>query len=243
MNTIRRALIVDDESDARLRLRRLLANHPEVEIVGEAANVPEALRIFQSEHPNLIFLDVQMPKRDGFSLLPELRPVPDIIFTTAYDSFAVKAFEVNAVDFLLKPIYADRLALSLARLARPPKRKAKPFTKDIPIFLYTDHETRVVNAREITHLTAAHNHCLVHLVSYKPVMMLRKISEWNRLLPSELFLRLDRSTIINTAAIRDMISLENRHALVHFQGVDEPFELHRVAARSLRKALRAISLP
>lgn len=242
MNTIRSALIVDDESDARLRLRRLLTNHPEVEIVGEAADVPEALRLFHSEQPNLIFLDVQMPKRDGFSLLPELRPVPDIIFTTAYDSFAVKAFEVNAVDFLLKPILADRLALSLARLARPPKRKAKPFTKDIPIFLYTDHETRVVSAMEITHIKAEHNHCLVHLVTHKAVMMLRKISEWNRLLPAELFLRLDRSTIINLASVRDIVSLENRHALVHFHGVDDPLELRRMAARRLRKALHAISL-
>lgn len=110
----RRALMVEDEDDAREYLRGLLKAHPDVEIVGEAENVTEAIGKFKELKPDLIFLDVQMPKRDGFSLLPELRPAPDIIFVTAYDTFAVKAFEVNAVDFLLKPISAERLALALA---------------------------------------------------------------------------------------------------------------------------------
>jgi CheY-like chemotaxis protein len=93
----------------------------------------------------LIFLDVQMPKRDGFSLLPELRPAPDIIFATAFDTFAVKAFEVNAADFLLKPISADRLALALSRLDRRTPRKAKSFAHDDRVFLYSDLEVRVVS--------------------------------------------------------------------------------------------------
>ncbi|HRJ72707.1 MAG TPA: response regulator, partial [Terrimicrobiaceae bacterium] len=104
-------MIVEDEEDAREFLRSLLKAHPEVQIVGEAENVTEAIAKFKALKPDLIFLDVQMPKRDGFSLLPELRPAPDVIFATAFDTFAVKAFEVNAADFLLKPISADRLAL------------------------------------------------------------------------------------------------------------------------------------
>lgn len=123
----RRALIVEDEEDAREFLRGLLKCHPEVEVVGEAENVTEAIAKFNTLKPDLVFLDVQMPKRDGFSLLPELRPAPDIIFATAFDTFAVKAFEVNAADFLLKPISADRLALALSRLDSRTPRKAKPF--------------------------------------------------------------------------------------------------------------------
>ncbi len=154
----RRALIVDDEAPARELLSILLASHPEVRIVGKAASVSEASAQFQALTPDLIFLDVQMPKKDGFSLLPELSPLPDIIFVTAYDNFAVKAFEVNAVDYLVKPIREDRLALALMRLFTPAERKAKPYTQDDRIFLYTDQELRVVVAQEITLIEAEGNY-------------------------------------------------------------------------------------
>lgn len=242
MNPIHRALIVDDEDDARAKLRKLLASHPEVEVVGEAGEVAEALRLFQSLKPNLIFLDVQMPKKNGFALLPELQPVPDIIFVTAYDCFAVKAFEVNAVDFLVKPIHPERLALSLMRLARPTRRKAKPFTRDDSIFLYSDHEVRVVSASEITHIEAEHNYTRVHLTSHKAMLVRRKISEWIRLLPAEIFWRVDRFTIINLPAIKEIRPLPQHHSAVHFHQSSEIAELRLFASRRLRKAVRESAL-
>lgn len=180
MTPLRRALIVDDEDDARASLRQLLASHPEVEIVGEAGDVPEALRLFRSLNPNLIFLDVQMPKRDGFALLPELQPLPDIIFVTAYDCFAVKAFEVNAVDFLVKPIHPERLEVSLARLVRPVRRNAKPFTRDDSVFLYSDHELRVVAVTDVLHIRAYQNYGRVQTAHGKPILVRRKMREWKR---------------------------------------------------------------
>lgn len=242
MNPIRRALIVDDEQDARATLRRLLEAHPQVEVVGEADSAVTAISQFHALKPDLIFLDVQMPKRDGFSLLPELRPVPDIVFTTAYGTFALKAFEVNAVDFLLKPIHPERLALSLLRLTRPLKRKAKPFTRDDAVFLYSDHEMRVVDVKEVMHIRSDGNYGHIRLANGKTILMRRKMAEWQRLLPPGLFLRLDRSTIVNLSAIRETLAMESRHAAVHFHGLDEPLELRRMAARRLRKALRDISL-
>lgn len=193
----RRALMVEDEDDAREYLRGLLKAHPDVEIVGEAENVTEAIGKFKELKPDLIFLDVQMPKRDGFSLLPELRPAPDIIFVTAYDTFAVKAFEVNAVDFLLKPISAERLALALARLDLGAPRKAKRFAHDDRVFLYSDLEVRVVLAASITHIEAEENYSRVHMANHEPMLVRRTMAEWKRLLPRKYFLRVDRSTLVN----------------------------------------------
>ena len=240
---IRRAMIVDDERGARADLRTLLTAFSEIEIVAEADCVADAIKENARHHPDLIFLDVQMPKRDGFSLLPELQPVPDIIFTTAYDTFAVKAFEVNAMDYLMKPINPERLELALSRLKRPSKRKVLPFAKDMPILLYTDRATRVVTPKEITYIEAARNHTVIHLVSHKPMMMLRPISEWNRILPGEIFLKLDRSHIINFPAIKDVVRLSRFCTEVRFHESGETTKFGWAASISLRKAMRKLCLP
>lgn len=243
MKPQRRALIVDDEEPARKFLRKLLAAHPKISVVAEAGSAVEAVGLFHETHPDLVFLDVQMPKRNGFSLLPELSPVPDIIFVTAHDHHAVKAFEVNAMDFVVKPIHPERLKLSLLRLANPPKRrKALPFPKELPIFLYADREMRTVTPMEILFIKALHNHTKIHLSTHQPTTMLRRISEWNRLLPAEIFRRLDRSTIINLPAIKEVVALPYHHAQVHFLDSDEAIKLGFSASRRLRKLMRKNTL-
>jgi CheY-like chemotaxis protein len=107
MQNLLRALIVDSEAPARELLQDLLATHRNVRVVGEASSAPTAVSLYEDLHPNLVFMDVQMPKGDGFSLLPKLQPLPAIIFVTACDQFAVRAFEVDAVDYLLKPVRPD----------------------------------------------------------------------------------------------------------------------------------------
>ena len=104
-----RAIIIDDERLARKELNNLLENYPEIEIVDQAVNADEALEKIIQLDPELIFLDIQMPGKTGFELLEELEKVPKVIFTTAYDAFAIKAFDVNALDYLLKPIQEERL--------------------------------------------------------------------------------------------------------------------------------------
>jgi len=105
-----RAIIIDDERLARTELKKLLQSFPEVEIIDEAANAEEGIIKIESQHPDLIFLDIQMPGKTGFDMLSQLEKTPQVIFTTAYDEFALKAFEVNALDYLLKPIEPKRLA-------------------------------------------------------------------------------------------------------------------------------------
>ncbi|HRG92475.1 MAG TPA: response regulator, partial [Chitinophagaceae bacterium] len=111
-----KAIIIDDERLARAELKKLLLDYPEVEVVDEAANAEEGLAKIESQQPDLIFLDIQMPGKTGFDMLSQLEKAPQVIFTTAYDEFALKAFEVNALDYLVKPIEPKRLADAVQKL-------------------------------------------------------------------------------------------------------------------------------
>ena len=111
-----RAIIIDDERLARKELNNLLKNYPEIEIVDQAVNADDALEKIKRLNPDLIFLDIQMPGKTGFELLEELDKVPKVIFTTAYDEFATRAFDVNALDYLLKPIQEERLKDTITKV-------------------------------------------------------------------------------------------------------------------------------
>src|SRR5215212_6872597 len=111
-----RAIIIDDERLARTELRKLLQDFPEVEIVDEAANAEEGIAKIEAQNPDLVFLDIQMPGKTGFDMLSSLERSPYVIFTTAYDEYALKAFEVNALDYLLKPVEPKRLADAIQKL-------------------------------------------------------------------------------------------------------------------------------
>jgi len=128
-----RALLIDDEPLARRELRRLLKAFPWVEIVGEAANVGEAEVQAKSKNPELLFLDIQMPGGTGFDLLDRLDRVPQVIFTTAFDQHAVRAFQVNALDYLLKPIELERLGVALARVRTSGSTASGEWVADVPL--------------------------------------------------------------------------------------------------------------
>src|SRR6478752_7639651 len=119
-----RAIIIDDERLARTELRKLLQDFPEVEVVDEAANADEAINKIDTLQPDLVFLDIQMPGKTGFDMLSELEKAPHVIFTTAYDEYALKAFEVNALDYLLKPVEPKRLADAIHKLALAEEKEA-----------------------------------------------------------------------------------------------------------------------
>ena len=109
-------IIIDDERLAREEVKRALSNYPEYRIVGEASNAYDAANLIEKEHPDLIFLDIHMPEKSGFDLLEELAVVPKVVFTTAYDQYAVKAFEVNALDYLVKPLRDERFAVTIEKI-------------------------------------------------------------------------------------------------------------------------------
>ena len=120
-----KAIIIDDERLARTELRKLLQEFPEIEIVDEASNAEEGIHKIENHNPDLVFLDIQMPGKTGFDMLSELDHAPNVIFTTAYDEYALKAFEVNALDYLLKPVEPRRLADAVEKLR---KTNSNPIT-------------------------------------------------------------------------------------------------------------------
>ena len=130
-----KALIIDDEAIARRELRRLLEEHPQVEVLGEAEDVEDAKSKLERLDPDLLLLDIEMPGATGFSLLEQIDPVPHVVFTTAYDEFALRAFEVNALDYLMKPIEPERLAWWITK----PRTTATPSYFGAPMRAFNPH--------------------------------------------------------------------------------------------------------
>ncbi len=241
------AVLVDDEPPARERLATLLGAHPNVRIIGEAGDVLEAARVCAEDPPDLIFLDIQLPRASGFELLPLLTTNPRIIFVTAFDRFAVRAFEVNALDYLLKPVHPDRLAMALARLGRPidvggemtslERAAATPLEEEDLISLPEDRRLRLVPLRSIACIEAKGNFTRVHAVGAPPAFIRRTLAQWQELLPPNLFMRLDRSMMIRLGAVRRLQVVSREKVLVEVEGLALPLELRRRAALRLRQAL------
>jgi two-component system LytT family response regulator len=186
-----KALIIDDERLARLELRRLLGEHPEVEIVGEARGGEEALALIAKLGPDAIFLDIQMPGMSGFDLLERLEDLPQVIFTTAYDEYALKAFEVNVLDYLLKPVAPARLAAALARV-RPrtePARLEQVFVRD-------GDRCWIVRLPDIFLLESEGNYTRVHFASERPLIR-RSLNALEEQLDPAMFFRAGRKEIVN----------------------------------------------
>jgi two-component system LytT family response regulator len=187
-----RALIVDDEPLARRELRRLLAEHREIEIVGEAANNKQALALNAELAPDLLFLDIQMPGGSGFDLLGQLAVAPQVIFTTAHDHHAVHAFEHHALDYLLKPIDPQRLARALARLkgapgAPPPLERM--FVRDGDAFWF-------VPLRELPVISAEGNYARLSW-GKRELLLMRSLNSLEQQLAAQRFFRANRRQIIN----------------------------------------------
>lgn len=186
-----RALIIEDERLARLELRRLLAAHPEVEICGEARTGEEALGLIGELGPDLLFLDIQMPGMTGFELLEQLEDLPAVVFTTAYDEYAIKAFEVNALDYLLKPIVPARLAAALARL-RP---RSSPVRLE-QVFVRDGERCWIVRTGDIYLLESEGNYTRVYFAAERPLIR-RSLNALEEQLDPAVFFRAGRKEIVN----------------------------------------------
>ena len=234
-----RTMIVDDEAPAREFLGDLLSAHPHVKIVGEANSVATAASLYADLRPDLIFLDVQMPDGDGFSLLPRLDPLPAIIFVTAFDAFAIRAFDVNAIDYLLKPVRPDRLAHALERIVhKPPPTNPKQLREDDQILLKSDSRMHVAFVTQISGIEAEENYTRVILADGSSEFLRRSMNEWEGLLPNTLFLRISRSLILNLNAVDKLVAEDRDNSVVEVRGFSAPISLGRKAATRLRSALR-----
>ncbi len=225
-----KALIIDDERLARLELRRLLAAHPEVEIAGEARSGEEALQLIAELDPDLLFLDIQMPGMTGFELLERLEDLPAVIFTTAYDEYAIKAFEVNAMDYLLKPIVPARLAAALARM-RPRAGRSRLEQ----VFVRDGERCWIVRLNEIYLLESEGNYTRLYFGTEKPLIR-RSLNSLEEQLDPAIFFRAGRKEILNLKWIERVDIAVSGGLLVRLRG-GRSVEMSRRQSARLKEVL------
>jgi two-component system LytT family response regulator len=231
-----KAMIIDDEPPARRELRRLLTGFPWVEIVGEAGNVDQAVETVEALTPELLFLDIQMPGGSGFDVLTRLEDVPQVIFTTAYDEHAVRAFKVDALDYLLKPIEPARLAEALSRVkSSHAARTPRPDAILEQIFVRDGDRCWFVPLREVRLLSSEGNYIRLSWGKLQPLLG-RALAALEQRLDPNRFFRANRRQIINLDFIESVeLGLNGR---LHAQLRDGPeVEISRRQARVFKTKL------
>lgn len=198
-----KALIIDDERLARKELMRMLEPFEQITVVGEAANADEAEQQVAALQPDLLFLDINMPGRDGFALLEALDPAPQVIFVTAYDEHAVKAFEVNALDYLLKPIDPARLEAAINKVVHSEQGEGKSRDQLGPedrIFLKDGEKCWFVALKEVRLFESEGNYVRVRFDVNKP-LVLRSLNNLEKKLDPHVFFRANRKQVINLSFV------------------------------------------
>jgi two-component system, LytTR family, response regulator len=225
-----KALIVDDEPLARRELHRLLAAFPRVQVVGEAGNIDEARERIEQLCPDVVFLDIQMPGGTGFDLLTQLDQVPRIIFTTAYDHYAVKAFDVNALDYLLKPIEPERLAAAIQKLGQlAPRETSTPLEQ---LFVKDGPRCWFVPMKEVSLITSEGNYVRLLWGKERPLLG-RSLAALEQKLDPKRFFRANRAQIVNLDYIEQVEAGDGGR--LHVQIKDGPeIEVSRRQARQLK---------
>lgn len=237
-----KALIIDDERLARKELFSLLADYPEIEIVGEAGNADEAFEQIMEKNPELLFLDIQMPGKNGFQLLEMLDAVPEVIFTTAYDEYALKAFEINALGYLLKPIRKDKLDEILKKVLR--LHETKVTQPEIPsfklgfneqVFVKDGDKCWFVKLADVRLFESDGNYIKVYFDQYKP-MIHKSLNALDKKLDDRAFFRASRKHIINLSWVDSIETWFNGGLLVKLKG-GEKIEVSRRQASKFKELM------
>jgi DNA-binding LytR/AlgR family response regulator len=249
-----RAVIVDDEPLARTRLRRLLAEHPAIDVAGEAGDGEAACRLIDELSPDLVFLDVQMPGLSGFDVLAQLETRPRVIFITAHDEFAVRAFEEQAVDYLLKPVEPARLARALARVTGVEAQAAggrieeerlnrlieaveRHSTGPRRIAVRRGPKVILVEPASILFCRAEDKYTVLYTADGEHILD-RTIEDLEQTLDPSTFLRIHRSVLVNLGCVRDLTAVDGGRFVVSLK--DAPgttLYASRAGARLLREKL------
>jgi two-component system LytT family response regulator len=243
-----KALIVDDERLARATLRTLLETYPTVEVVGEADSVDAAVAAITRHRPDVVFLDIQMPGPNGFTLFDRVTATFRTVFVTAFDEFALRAFEINALDYLLKPVSATRLALTMARLLAPEStpstgplplapadRAAKPLEASDFLFLSADRWAGFVRVDDLVCICANGPYADVVIAGGRKTLVLKSMKEWEDRLPDRSFVRIHRSTIVNIRFVERVEKGMNYSYQVHVRHMAAPLVVSRRHAARLRE--------
>jgi len=234
------AVIVDDERPARNELAFLLKSFPEIIVVGEADSVDSAIAVIAKTKPDIVFLDIQLTGENGFDLLQRIAIDFKVVFVTAYDEYAIKAFDVNASDYLMKPVDPARLAISLKRIfshAENGRTDAKRFDYNDSIYLKLNNKTaKFVEISTISMITSVGNYSKLVTVDGNKYHILKTLKQWEEELPANCFVRLHRSTIVN---IKQIVKIENYSKIynrAYLKNSETPIEISRNCFKCLKKA-------
>src|SRR5215472_19118822 len=221
-----KAIIVDDERLARAELKKLLQAYPDVDVIDEAANADEGVDKIENQNPDIIFLDIQMPGKTGFDLLSDLEKAPHVIFTTAYDEYALKAFEVNALDYLLKPIEPKRLADAIHKLhvaetkenhIAPENFNQSILTEADQVFVKDGERCWFVKLSDIRLFESVGNYAKVYFGPNKP-LILKSLNALEERLDEKVFFRANRKHIVNLRLIEKIEPYFNGGLLLEMKG-------------------------
>ena len=234
------AIIVDDERLARKELRSLLGDFDQINVVGEAEDLSKTIALIKDRKPDVVFLDIQLRNENGFDLLEKIKPNFKLIFVTAFDEFAIRAFEINALDYLLKPVNPDRLATAIERLFEDdeePKEdtELRKLEMDDRLFIEINERSCFLKISEISHITASGDYTEIFMTDRNTSLIEKPLREWEERLPKKYFTRIHRSTIINLEQIDKIEILFNRTMEVYLRNFTQPFKVSRRFATQLKE--------
>ncbi len=232
------ALIVDDERLARNSLKKKLEKFPEIEVIGEADGIALAVREIRSLNPEVLFLDIQLADGNGFDLLNKIDFAGKIIFVTAYDEFAIRAFEINAVDYLLKPISLQRLQTAITRLQSNDPIQFHAMNSrlkyDDRLLVMIGHSMHFIKISMIATVTACRDYTLVKTTDGQEYLVSKTMMEWEERLPDQHFCRISRTLIVNFDCIEKSERLFSNTAMVYVTGQKEPLKLSKSYFRKIK---------
>ena len=243
--TPHRALIIEDEAPARADLAGKLAAHPEIVVAGEAATLRDARALLARDDYELVFLDIQLVGGNSFELVPDVRPGARIVFATAYDTFALRAFAINALDYLLKPVEPARLAETLRRLSPvavatamdAPEPETGALRPEDVVYLRTGTRARFARVEEISLITASGNYSELVLADGAKILLRKSLKAWEETLPSAQFMRVHRTQIVNLSHVREYRRDGDEHTLLYVAGAANPVPASRHRWSELRGRL------
>ena len=202
-----KALLIEDSRLARNELKNLLADFPEIDIIGEAADGEAAIEMIREKKPALLFLDIHLPGKNGFEVLENLDQVPPVIFTTAFDEYAIRSFEFNAIDYLLKPIRKDRLAKAIEKAkdqTEPVPKESEKLKLDSRIFVKDGEKCWFVTMREVRLFESVGNYTRLYFGTNKP-LVLKSLNHLESILDPTVFFRVNRQQMVNLKEVGDIV--------------------------------------
>lgn len=232
-----RTLIIDDEKYARSDLKDMLSKFNCIDIVGEAKNIKTAVEEIQKSNPDLLFLDIQFPGETGFDLFDKIDITAKVIFVTAYDEFAIRAFDVNACDYLLKPVNPERLSLAIKRITDNSELKTsgkKVFNNDDSIYLQMNYKYYFVRIDSIIKITAADHYTEIITTKGLRGLTNKHLWEWEENLPKETFIQIHRSTIINMNFVEKIEKAPKYSSVVFLKNIENPIPISRRFASRIK---------